>query len=187
VARSDPSDTRRRDQLAQLYREQHDVVLHYLLRRTDPDTAQDLVTETFLVAWRRWEAIPLHTSGWLCAVARRLLANERKADRRRQTLVARLASEPTTGPLTPEEQALGGTGAVRAALSRLSEAEREVLMLAAWDRFRPADGAAVLGCSPQAYAVRLHRARNRLARMLDSDRPATAKAAIGRRPSEVMP
>jgi RNA polymerase sigma-70 factor (ECF subfamily) len=64
--------------------------------------------------------------------------------------------------------------------------EREVLMLAAWDRFSPPDAAAVLGCSPQAYTVRLHRARKRLARILDTDRPTTvSKRVTSHRPSEV--
>jgi DNA-directed RNA polymerase specialized sigma24 family protein len=52
------------------------------------------------------------------------------------------------------------------ALGHLSEGQREVLRLAAWEGMDARRAAAALGCSPAAYTLRLHRARRRLAKEL---------------------
>lgn len=57
-----------------LYRAHYRAVRAYLLRRIDPETAQDALAETFLVAWRRLDEVPPHTRAWLYGVARRILA-----------------------------------------------------------------------------------------------------------------
>jgi RNA polymerase sigma-70 factor, ECF subfamily len=154
----------------ELYRAHHDTVLRYLLRRTDPHTAQDLVAETFLVAWQRLDDIPTTAAGWLCGTARNLLANHDRAGRRRTALSARLASQPAVSVPGPEETVTGDL-AVVAALRHLSPADQEILILAAWDQLPAADAAQVLGCSRGAYDVRLHRARARLAKALDDAAP----------------
>ena len=55
---------------------------------------------------------------------------------------------------------------------RLGQADREVLRLAAWEELQPAEIAAVLGCSANAAAVRLHRARQRLAGEMTREVPS---------------
>ena len=82
-----------RREVEALYNEHYPTVLRYLLRRTDPETAHDLVTEVFLVAWRRINDVPSAPAGWLCGVARRLLANERRSARRREALTERMAGQ----------------------------------------------------------------------------------------------
>jgi RNA polymerase sigma-70 factor (ECF subfamily) len=57
---------------------------------------------------------------------------------------------------------------VLAALATLGERDREVLLLHAWDGLDNAEAATVLGCSANAFAVRLHRARRRFADALDT-------------------
>jgi RNA polymerase sigma-70 factor (ECF subfamily) len=48
-------------------------------------------------------------------------------------------------------------------LARLSDRDREAILLVAWEELDTASAAAVLGCSRAAFAVLLHRARRRLA------------------------
>lgn len=79
-----------------LYAEYGDTVLRYALRRTTRASADDVVAETFLVAWRRLDRVPAEPRGWLLAVARRALANQRRGERRRDALATRLALEAST-------------------------------------------------------------------------------------------
>src|SRR5438270_8193566 len=154
----------RQERLERLW-EQHapDVGL-YALRRTDRETAKDVVSETFGVAWRRLDQLPESPLPWLYGVARRVLANQRRAERRRRALRHRLAVvEPVDGPAPLRDSALAD------ALSTLSPGDREVLMLTAWEGLTPAEAAAVVDCSPEACRVRLHRARRRLAAALVSE------------------
>ena len=153
------------------------AVLAYALRRTSREDAADVVAETFLVAWRRLDDVDELTAlPWLYAVARRVLLSQRRATRRQQAIAERVAAaEPSASP-----EAAGGSGSRRLldALGRLSEAEREVLMLAAWEELSGPEAARVLGCSATAYRIRLHRARRRL-----RERLAQAEAGGQARPS----
>ncbi len=142
------------------------AVLAYALRRTTPENAADVAADTFLVAWRRLDEIDEATAlPWLYAVARRTLSSQRRATRRQRAVAERIAMEPAAGadPGVPRSHP------VLAALARLSEADREVLMLAAWEELPGEDAARVLGCSATAYRIRLHRARKRLRDHLTMD------------------
>ena len=118
-----------------LYREQGRAVLAYALRRVeDPEDAADVVAETFLVAWRRLDEVPIGARErlWLYAVARRVTANLRRAEGRRSRLAERLAeslrSELVTNP------APGGEAAeVLRAMGDLEEEDRELLLLVSWE------------------------------------------------------
>lgn len=152
-----------------LYGDCYAPVRAYALRRADPDTAQDVVAETFLTAWRRLDDIPDAPLPWLYGVARRTLANARRTQTRAQALVERAAA----APLPPGDDAaerLGEAELIRAALVRLSERDREALMLVAWEDLEPADAARAAGCSRPTFAVRLHRARGRLTNALVAER-----------------
>jgi len=129
-------------------------VLAYALRRTDRSSAEEVVAEVFAIAWRRRDRIPtVEPVLWLYAVARRVLANERRASKRREALVVALRPVPDSGE----------PGPLLEALARLRPDDREVLMLTAWEGLTGAQAAAVLGCSEGAVHTRLHRARARLA------------------------
>lgn len=151
-----------------LFRAHGADVLAYALRRTDVESAQDVVAEVFLIAWRRADRLPDQEPVlWLYAVARRVLANQRRAARRRDALVDVLgrlggrhdaASEP-------------GCSSLIVALGRLRADDREVLMLTAWEGLDASQVAAVFGCTPQAVHTRLHRARVRLRAELDREIP----------------
>src|SRR5690348_10202663 len=140
------------------------AVLAYALRRTSRDDAADVVAETFLVAWRRLDDVDEQSElPWLYAVARRVLLSQRRATRRQQAIAERVAAAFPEPPETPP-----GSPRLLEALTSLSEAEREVLMLAAWEELSSSEAARVVGCSATAYRIRLHRARRRLRERLDS-------------------
>jgi RNA polymerase sigma-70 factor (ECF subfamily) len=153
-----------------LFSRHYPAVFGYAARRAGRDEAGDAAAEVFTVAWRRIERVPAEpeTLPWLYGVARRVVANQERAARRRLRLDARAAVAPGAAVEAPGAAALD----VEAALQRLGSADREVLRLAAWEELQPAEIAAVLGCSANAAAVRLHRARQRLAGEMTREVPS---------------
>ena len=146
-------------ELEALWHDWHRHVLAYALRRADAVTAEDVVAETFAIAWRRLEDVPDPPLPWLLGVARRVLANLRRGESRRRALVERLRAEPAPAPADADGRAL-------AALATLRERDREALLLHAWEGLDHAGAGTVMGCSAATFAVRLHRARERFARAL---------------------
>jgi RNA polymerase sigma-70 factor (ECF subfamily) len=148
-----------------------------------------VLADTFLVAWRRLADLPDEpdTRPWLFGVARRVLANQHRAERRRSALTEALIHE--TAVLTATYVRSPGedprSALLSAALARLPEADREVLLLAGWEALSPAQIAMVLDCSASTARVRLHRARRRLAALLDADpiAPDLSGPPSGRRPA----
>jgi RNA polymerase sigma-70 factor, ECF subfamily len=141
-------------------------LLAYALRRgASPADAEDVVAETLLVAWRRRDEVPGDAEAlpWLYGVARRVLANQRRGRVRRQRLERLLGRPPAVGELVEEEAQLAEEARMVLATSRrLSTADQEVLRLAAWEGLSHRQIALSLGCSDNAAALRLHRARLRL-------------------------
>jgi RNA polymerase sigma factor (sigma-70 family) len=169
VAASDIDEQEARARFDACFRAHYADVLAYGLRRLgDRAAADDVASETFVVAWRHRDALPDEVLPWLFGVARRVLLNERRAARRRERLDARLGGERSVSAGDPAE-IVSERAAILAALGRLSEPDREALRLVAWEGLGRADAAAVLGCSRGAYAIRLYRARRRLARHLAAD------------------
>jgi len=141
----------------EIYEQHFEVVRRYVWRR-DPLIADDIAAETFLVAWRRLEDVPLDAVAWLIGVARNVRLNELRSARRQTAVSDRLAREPL--PITTETDATT-SDTVEAALSCLPERDREILLLSAWEDLDRAAIAAALGCSKANVKVRLHRARRR--------------------------
>jgi len=137
-------------------------VRRYVWRR-EPTDADDVVAETFLVAWRRLDDVPSDARPWLIGVARNVRLNARRSARRQQALGSRL-SEAAPAAVVAEPAA--ASDAVQAALAQLSETDREVLLLSIWDDLDRAAIADVLGCSQPNVSLRLHRARRRFAQAL---------------------
>ena len=109
----------------------HSDVLAYIVRRTSQTCAEDVLAETFLVAWRRADHVPKDPLPWLLGVARRVLANQRRGELRRRALLGRLTGmrSETAGPWEPPSTL---SPELAAALGSLSEREREALLLTAW-------------------------------------------------------
>lgn len=158
------ANSEHRESFEVLFRATYPQVLAYALRRVEAAEAEDIVAETYAIAWRRFEVIPAEPLPWLYAVARRTLANTRRSGRRRAELTNRLASElppASSSQVDPAEQ-LEDADIMRAALGALKDSDREALMLIAWEGLDNQSAAVVLGVTPEAFAVRLHRARRRL-------------------------
>ena len=153
----------RRERFEDIYRAHYGSVRAYALRRADTQAAQDAVAETFLVAWRRLDAVPADELPWLYGVARKVLANQRRSSRRSERLARRLAETDPDGDTPGPEEGVVEADAVRRALATLGERDRDTLMLVAWEGLEGARAARAAGCSRSAFAVRLHRARRRLA------------------------
>jgi RNA polymerase sigma factor (sigma-70 family) len=164
------SDTQQ--QFEQVFNRCYRAVYSYAARRVEPAAVQDVVSETFLIAWRRRAELEEPALPWLLGVARRVAANHRRSDARRGALHERLLLEQPlvhdSGPSARDPRLLG-------ALAGLNERDREALMLVAWDGLDHRSAAKVMGCSSGAFSVRVHRARGRLARALSDAKPETVE------------
>jgi RNA polymerase sigma factor (sigma-70 family) len=152
---------------AALYEAHYAVVLAYGRRRSSGSVAEDVAHDTFLVAWRRLDDVPLDSLPWLLGVARRVLANDRRSDARRAALLDRLAQ---IGNISWADDREADRAAIsprlRAALEDLSPAALEALLLTAWEGLTPSSASKVVGCSQTTFRARLYRARRSLARAL---------------------
>lgn len=163
----------RKERFDTLYRAAWAKILAYALRRApSAEDAADVAAETFTIAWRRLDQVPAGEEAllWLYAVARNVLHNEHRRRRRRSELVERVARqvpESARRSLPRDEEGL----VALLCLQALSEEERELLMLTAWENLRSAEIACVLGCSPSAAKVRLHRARRHLQQAIAATTP----------------
>jgi RNA polymerase sigma factor (sigma-70 family) len=159
----------REDRFNRLHEEHFEAVRRYVWRR-EPADVDDVIAETFLVAWRRLDDVPQDARPWLIGVARNIRLNARRSARRRQALASRLSEAPSAeGVAEPG----AGSEAARAALAQLSEQDREVLLLSIWDDLDRSAIADALGCSKANVSVRLHRARRRFAHALTGPRPGS--------------
>jgi len=152
-----------------LWAEHHRHVLAYALRRTDQRTdAEDVVSSTFTVAWRRLGDKPAaeFELPWLYAIAARVLANQRRSFRRLAALRSRLRELPA-----PAGRERSDLPEVVTALKQLRRHDQEILRLAAWEGLSGAELAIALDCTENAAAIRLHRARKRLEEQLEKEAP----------------
>jgi len=160
------------------YTAHHGPVLGYVLRRTsNADDAADVIAETFLTAWRRLEDMPPEPEArlWLYGVARRVLANHHRGERRRSALAGRLRAD-LAGYRPPEYT--GELAQIATAFRALPAADRELLALTGWEGLDHGEIAVVLGCSRNAVRIRLHRARKRFAVELARGQVASARPGV---------
>lgn len=170
------------ERFAALFEATHRALLGYALRRVlDPADAADVVAETFLVAWRRIDEVPAGEDArpWLFGVARRVLANWHRGERRRLALADRLRENlvEVGAGAAPDER----VSDVERALAGLGPDDREILRLTAWEELARDEIAVVLGISRGAVRVRLHRARRRLAERMAQLATADEEGAEGDR------
>ena len=145
-------------------------VYRYSLRRlSDWSSCEDVVSETFLIAWRRRDQIPPRERelAWLCAIAFRVLSNQRRSRDRRERLNSRLALERADGNASDDGSV--DTEQVFRAVKRLRDSERTILEHVYWERLAYRDIAIVLGISENAVGIRINRAKNHLRVLLEMD------------------
>lgn len=159
------------DRWETLYSSHSDQVFAYASRRVGPEEAADVVAETFLIAWRRIGDVPDDALPWLYAAAKNVISNTRRAELRREALRKRLASVGGTDTGLEPVDEVEARADIVAAMRFLPDVEREALMLVAWEDLEPRRAAAAMGCSPGTFAVRVHRGRRRLMKLLSSGLP----------------
>jgi len=158
----------------------------YCARRLSPADANEASADVFIVAWKKLESIPAGDAArlWLYGIARNVVRNHSRAGRRRMRLNAKAFSVSEIAPGDPELQVVQRleNRQVGEAAAQLSERDREVLMLHAWENLTVAEIAVALDLNSTAAHMRLNRALKRLAKALHklgyqpplSDRPRAA-------------
>jgi RNA polymerase sigma-70 factor (ECF subfamily) len=147
--------------------DRHAAAVHRYLGRRVGELADDLLSETFLVAFRRraaWRAVHVDVRPWLIGIATNLVHGHLRAEQRRYRALARAAAEPPAVPLDPADltcrfAAEALRGPLAAALAALKPRDRDVLLLLAWGQLSYEEIAAVLDVPLGTVRSRLHRAR----------------------------
>ena len=166
----------RRDAFTDLYRRHLLAVRGQVRAWVSPDEVDEIVSATFVTAWRKFEQIPpAAEKAWLLGVARNHCRNRYRARRRGDALidaiarsVPREAAEMYSGAPDPAELA-----PLLKAMRSLTADEQELLALSVWHDLTAAEIATVLDLRQGTVRVRLHRARRRLeaeyTRLLDEE------------------
>jgi RNA polymerase sigma-70 factor (ECF subfamily) len=157
----------RRERFADLYQRDHPDVLRFVRRRSDPEMAEDVVHEVFLIAWRRFEVVPTsrdEARAWLFTTARNCMLSDARARTRRRELLVRIGDTATE--LAPEGVDPGFELDLVRAWQQLEPGHQEALALSIWEELSSPLAGQVLGISAAAYRLRLHRARTRLRTLL---------------------
>lgn len=157
----------RRDRFSALATEVYEPLQRYVRRRVLADDVDDVVADTLATLWRRIDDVPDTASlPWAYAVARRQVANHRRAGERRLRLVRRTEIQPR--PVHDDGSPLDAE--LEMAMGRLDPAERELVRLWAWEQLEPAEIAVVLGMTANAVSIRLHRVKKKLGEFLEEAR-----------------
>jgi RNA polymerase sigma-70 factor (ECF subfamily) len=160
-----------------LYDQFNRQVYGYAVTRAGRQTADEIVGDTFLVAWRRFGELPEEPLPWLLGVARNRIRDQARQSARRTSVEQELDPDTDAHPGADPAELVTDRAGVLAALATLGADDRELLTLVAWHGLTPAAAAGVIGCSPATYSVRLHRARRRLEQAL-RDQNDTADAPV---------
>jgi RNA polymerase sigma factor (sigma-70 family) len=169
-----PSTSARRERFEALFTAHYRDVHRFALRRTTPSAAEEVANETFLVCWRRLESVPEPALPWLYATAGKCLANQRRADARHARRERAAADDRSATSGRDPAERFAERDAVLRAFTALSERDREALRLVAWEGLSVADASRVAGMTRAGFAMRLHRARRRLAAGLKLAEPSAA-------------
>lgn len=171
-------DVSRRERFEALVPGLVEPLRRYLVRRTDPETAEDVLADALLVCWRRVEELPDEPLPWAYGVARNCLRNAERSVRRQERVVARVLAVDPPREAEPETETARDIE-LTLALSRLTQEEVELVRLWAWERLAPSEIATVLEITPNAVSIRLHRAKEKLRRLLDKDRKEVDRSGHG--------
>jgi RNA polymerase sigma factor (sigma-70 family) len=167
-----------REAFEQLFQQTRASQSAYLISRCkDTELAADLFSETYLIAGQKLNSIPPGDQArlWLFGVARNLLLKGFRQRRVADALVERLAGELRRAHVEHPEIDDHPRALLHAALNSLSEGDREIVMLTAWEGLTPREIAVIMDISANVVRVRLHRARRRVAQRL-SGHSATSPA-----------
>jgi RNA polymerase sigma-70 factor (ECF subfamily) len=154
-------------QFAGIFDRHIDHVRKFVIRRLGESQGDDVVSEVFRVAFERRETFDVAADSalpWLYGIAANLVRREHRSHARRLAALGRADGrrELMGDPLLDAAARLDARSELHelgAALIALSDGEREILLLVAWEQLTPSQAAAVLGIPPETARTRLHRAR----------------------------
>lgn len=147
-----------------IYRSQLGELSRFLARRVSPHEVEDLAADLFEIAWNKRGSIPAGLElPWLYKTARYLIANLRRKTQNRARIFSLLAT-PEAAP-SAESIALADLG-LGSAWDKLSGPERELMALWALEGLDHKEIAVVMEISPNAAAIRLTRAKEKLKNLL---------------------
>ena len=158
------------DEFVSFYSANYDDLVRYVRRRSPADVVEDVVADTFTIAWRKRGALGAGGRPWLFRTASNTLRNALRKRKRQLEIGARLAVETTD---SVDDDQLDVVQAWR----RLKARDREVLALHLWEGLSDGDAGKVLGCTRAAFSMRLSRAKRRLGQSLQSPRDVQSKSA----------
>ncbi|MFH0516496.1 RNA polymerase sigma factor [Streptomyces sp. M41] len=174
------------DAFAAIFDRHADDIHRYIARRLGTDTADDLMAETFVIAFQRRHSYdPAHTHArpWLYGIATNLIGRHRREEARRLRALSRMAALPADrtadGPEAAVAAGLGADaahGTVAGALAALPARYRDVLLVIAWGELDYAEAAQALGVPVGTVRSRLHRARTKLQKALGGPSGTTPTA-----------
>lgn len=148
----------------------------YAARRLGPDLAEDVASETFLIAFDRrgsYNSARAEVRPWLYGIASNLIARHARAETRRYKALARAFGAPDEDDHAEEVavrlDAMAVRGRLAEALRRLPEPVRAVLLLVAWAGLNQQEAAAALDIPPGTARSRLHRARQEMRQALGAE------------------
>ncbi|KRC65605.1 hypothetical protein ASE12_13075 [Aeromicrobium sp. Root236] len=150
-------EERRDAEFSRCFEDEMPRLLRYAQRHVGGELAQDVVAETFQIAWRKWDKLPPEKFPWLVGTARKVIGNHVRATIRRRRLATRLALYSEVTADSSVESSARADALHR--LATLTEVEREAMLLVAWDGLTSDEAADVLGISPATFRKRLSRAR----------------------------
>lgn len=167
-------------EFTEAWRRDQPRVTAYVRRHVAAGDVHDVVAETFLQAWRRWDDVPRPPIAWLIGTARKLIGNQRRGENRRRALHDRLVLLAGAAR-SADDAGLLATDRVQALalLAALPEDQREALLLVAWDGLTPVQAAAATGVRPATFRVRTHRARKALQVAAANTDPSSSSARVG--------
>jgi len=155
----------------ELYERFYLPVYAYCRRRTSAELVDDVVGDTFLIAWRKIDQVPRGSEvlPWLYGVAYRVLGHQWRGDSRRRLLDRKLRSIGKEPPMIPEEVLVmrQESRQVLDALSGLKPIDQEILLLSAWEELPQVDIAVTLNISIGAVRQRLHEAKKNLTKQYE--------------------
>ncbi|GAB3280099.1 RNA polymerase sigma factor [Actinocorallia lasiicapitis] len=148
-------------------------MLHrYATRRLGPEAADDVVNETFLVAFQRRNTFdPAYPDArpWLFGILTRLISRHHRSESAHLRAFARLTVETDDFPaddIADRVSAHGARAEIARALARLNRGERDVLLLTTWAELNYEQTAEALGVAVGTVRSRLNRARTKLRKSL---------------------
>ncbi|MFI6818842.1 RNA polymerase sigma factor [Nonomuraea sp. NPDC050328] len=152
----------------------------YVARRLGPSLADDVVSDTFLTAFRRrgrYDSGHPDARPWLYGIAARLISRHRRVEIRFYRALVRTGVDEIAEPYAErvDDRVAAEQAGLAAALAGLSAGDREVLLMVAWADMTYEDVARALGIPLGTVRSRLHRARARTRLALGGSNPVTTR------------